>query len=84
MGWNNDSAVLYENGIAVDLNSLISPGSSFTLNRANAINDAGAIVGNGQLAGNTHAFLLTPVPEPGSITLLLCGLASLALLRRRR
>ena len=31
-----------------------------------------------------YGFRVVQVPEPGSITLLLCGLASLALLRRRR
>jgi len=45
----------------------------------------------GGLDGNTSAgdydmFLtkISTIPEPGSITLLLCGMASLALLRRRR
>ena len=43
-----------------------------------AVNDIDATM----LAANWGADTAS-VPEPGSITLLLCGLASLALLRRR-
>ena len=32
------------------------------------INDAGQIVGSGYYGGVSHAFLLTPVPEPASAT----------------
>jgi probable HAF family extracellular repeat protein len=70
-----------------DLNDLIPAGSGFTLISANGINDAGQITGNGiTAAGATHAFLLTPVPEPASLTLAGIGLAALlgyGWLRRR-
>ena len=57
-----------------------------TRSSANAINDAGQIVGSGSIGGQTHAFLLTPVPEPSALTLqasALLGLGWVSLLRRR-
>jgi probable HAF family extracellular repeat protein len=49
-------------GPMVDLNTLIPPDSGWTLFSARGINDAGQIVGTGQLPGynNIHAYLLTP------------------------
>jgi probable HAF family extracellular repeat protein len=49
-------------GPMVDLNTLIPPDSGWTLFSAEGINDAGQIVGSGQLPGNNiiHAYLLTP------------------------
>lgn len=45
-----------------DLNDLIDAGSGWVLESADAINDAGQIVGTGTLNGDGHqAFLLTPV-----------------------
>jgi probable HAF family extracellular repeat protein len=65
-----------------DLNSLIAPGSGWTLGGANGINDLGQITGVGSFGGQSHAFLLTPVPEPSA--LVLAGLAAGAWLWRRR
>jgi hypothetical protein len=68
-----------------DLNSLlVSNPTGMTLVEALGVNDLGQIVGYGIVGGSEHAFLLTPVPEPG--TLMLCGLAvaGLAVRRRRR
>ena len=45
----------------VDLNMLIDCDSGWLLRRANDINNAGAIVGGGELAGQSRAFLLTPL-----------------------
>jgi probable HAF family extracellular repeat protein len=44
----------------VDLNDVIPPGSGWTLTASADVNDAGQIVGFGTLAGQVHAFLLTP------------------------
>jgi probable HAF family extracellular repeat protein len=69
----------------VDLNSLLSPSSGWFLQEGNAINDLGQITGVGLFGGSTHAFILTPVPEPN--TFLLAGLGMMGLVgyaRRRR
>ena len=73
----------------LDLNSLIAPGSGFTLERANGMSDTGYITGFGTAPnGQTHAFLLTPtavVPEPSGLILLGAGtVALLGCLARRR
>jgi probable HAF family extracellular repeat protein len=70
----------------VDLNSLISPTSGWTLTSAVAINDSGQIVGNGLFDGNPAAILLTPVvitPEPSSLALAALGAIGLLLAARR-
>jgi probable HAF family extracellular repeat protein len=62
-------AFLWEDGEMVDLNTLISPASDFTLVYATGINDAGEIVGSGVPGGVSpadvdtlgHAFVLTPI-----------------------
>jgi probable HAF family extracellular repeat protein len=80
----NDRAFLYANGAITDLNTLISPASSWLLEQANAINDLGQIVGVGiNPLGQTDAFLLTEVPEPGDLALIAIGLISV-LMRRPR
>ncbi len=70
-----------------DLNSMLdSSGAGWTLKGCRDISNAGHIVGWGiNPDGSQHGFLLTPVPEPASITLLLCGaLGLLAYGWRRR
>jgi probable HAF family extracellular repeat protein len=74
--------VLWQNGVAKDLNTLIDPTSGWALGTPKAINDAGEIVGAGTLHGVGHAYLLMPVPEPAA-----CGVAAVlgacSLIRRR-
>ncbi|MCW3059123.1 MAG: putative extracellular repeat, family [Capsulimonas sp.] len=54
-------AVLWQNGKAYDLNSLIDPGSPWELQVSEGINNKGQIVGVGEFKGAKHTFLLTPV-----------------------
>ena len=57
-------AYVYRNGAMADLNSLLPAGSSWFLTIAYGINDAGQVVGAGNLNGQVGGFLLTPIP-PG-------------------
>ena len=79
-------AFLYQDGVMTDLNDLLPKGSPWRLENAIAINDLGQIVGEGEVNGVVHAFLLTPepapVPEPG--TLGLFGALAAALVARER
>ena len=77
-------ATLWQNGIPIDLNTLIPAGSGWNLLNAESINDAGDIVGFGSFGGSNRAFMLTAVPEPSSLILLLGGGASAFVMLRRR
>ena len=70
------SAFLFSNGVMTDLNSLIAPGSGFTLDTANGISDTGFITGVATDAnGVSYAYLLTPqAPVPEASTTLSFGL----------
>ncbi len=58
----NGHAFVYQNGQATDLNSLIAPGSGFTLLNADGINGSGVIVGTASNStGQTFGFELTPI-----------------------
>ncbi len=52
-------AVIYSNGKLQDLNKTTA-GSGWTLIEADAINDAGQIVGTALKGSEEHGFLLTP------------------------
>jgi probable HAF family extracellular repeat protein len=75
-------ASLWHSGVMYDLNDLLPVGSGWELISASAINDRGQIVGSGSINGETHAFLLTPIPEPSMLGLV--GLALLVAMRRLR
>ena len=60
---NGNPPFLYSDGKMIDLNTTIDPASGWRLITATGINDSGQIVGSGKnKAGQSHAFLLTPVP----------------------
>jgi probable HAF family extracellular repeat protein len=62
-------AFLWQNGTMYDLNTLIPPGSGFTVTEVWQINDQGEIAGNAALAdGYFHAVLLVPCGQhnPGN------------------
>jgi uncharacterized membrane protein len=70
---------------AVDLNSLIDPGSGWVLTNAWDINDAGQIIGSAISSSRTFGFyVLTPVPEPGVMGPALVALAAARFLPRSR
>jgi probable HAF family extracellular repeat protein len=75
---------VYSNGVMSDLNSLINPSSGWSLLYAYGINDNGQIVGVGLNNGTSSAYLLTPVPEPSSISMLAIGIPALLILHRMR
>jgi probable HAF family extracellular repeat protein len=58
-GFSRSRAVLWQDGIAIDLNQRITPGD-WTLTSASGINDIGQIVGAGLRGGQLRAFLLNP------------------------
>ena len=86
-GDNFADAFLYSSGVLYDLNNLVVPNTFMTtLTSASSISDKGFITGYGTGSdGDTHAFLLTPIPEPATIVSLGTGLlASFGFLLRRR
>jgi len=75
-----DSAFLYnETEGMLNLNDLIAPSIGWNLTFAKDINNLGQIVGFGEFNGETHAYLLNPVPEPATCLLFL---GALPLIRR--
>jgi probable HAF family extracellular repeat protein len=74
-------AFVYSDGTMLDLNTLIAPNAGWILESASGINGNGQIVGFGTLDGEQRGFVLTPAPEP--VTLSLLAFAPLILLRRK-
>ena len=69
--------VYFGSGTIENLNDLVNPSLGWNIGGALAINDSGQIMAEGyQPGGNYHALLLTPVPEPFTLCLLIvvsCG-----------
>lgn len=57
-------AVIWDNGILVDLNTQLPIDAGWTLSSAARINNAGQIIGTGLLNGQEQGYLLTPEPVP--------------------
>jgi probable HAF family extracellular repeat protein len=67
-----------------DLNDLVPPSTEWTIRDAVAINESGQIAAVGVREGVSRALLLTPVPEPGPIAVLVLSGAAGAWRARRR
>jgi probable HAF family extracellular repeat protein len=73
------TAIVDINGVKSNLNTLISPTSDWDLQQATDVNSLGDIVGFGlNPSGNQQAFLLTPIPEPGTLSLAALGATALS------
>jgi probable HAF family extracellular repeat protein len=78
----NPIAFFWDGAESMDLNSLIDPATGVTVREAFAINDLGQIAALGQTRnGESHALLLTPIPEPANLCAI--ALAGAATLLRR-
>src|SRR5262249_18226775 len=84
-----DHAFLYTGGRMYDLNNLIVSTNSLPLpsglilQGAVGTNDRGQIAAFGSIDGQTHTFLLDPVPTPEpTVTSLACLVLGIALVRR--
>ncbi|HTJ97874.1 MAG TPA: hypothetical protein VL381_10425 [Rhodocyclaceae bacterium] len=76
VGYSDGKAYVYgyQGGGIVDLNQLVKLRTGEFLSEAADINDRGQIVAMSNLG---HMYLLSPVPEPATYLMLLCGLAYL-------
>lgn len=76
-----EHAFLYAGGVMTDLSVSLDPasGAGWDVFDARAINDSGWIVATGRRVGTfeTMALLLTPVPEPSKLALIVLGLGAL-------
>lgn len=88
VGTASDLAISWEDGVAYDLKSQLVNDQGWWLRLACGINDSGQILAWGVLrdgdSGRAGLVVLTPVPEPSSIFVLLCGLGSLGVLQYRK
>ncbi|MCK4999120.1 MAG: hypothetical protein KAS23_06285 [Anaerohalosphaera sp.] len=72
---------LFDGNEAIDLQSCISLDLDWNIEQVWDINNLNQIIGWGYLDGQQRAFLMTPVPEPATLTILAIGTL---LIRRRR
>ena len=82
VGNSGYSATLWQHDAVINLNNVIPANSGWLLQNAASINDKGQIVGWGQFEGTREAFLMTPTPEPDTLTLLTLASLGLFLLKR--
>lgn len=83
-GYPSTRAFVWRNGTFDYLTDLVDPNEGWTFSTAHGLNELGQIVGSGTHNGQWSGYLLTPVPEPSSLTALLCGIGCLAGAIRRR
>jgi len=88
-GQDGTLATLWRGGVAIDLNSLLDPqfaAAGWRLSGALDINDHGAIVGTAvnDTLGAYAGYVLTPIPEPETVVLMLAGLGLLGAAARRK
>ncbi|MBI9019464.1 MAG: PEP-CTERM sorting domain-containing protein [Phycisphaerae bacterium] len=81
VGSSEEQAYIWQDGTLDFLDDLLDDDSGWQLINANDINDHGQIVGYGIYEGQGRAFLLNPVPEPATLSLVLLG--GLLMQRRR-
>jgi uncharacterized membrane protein len=84
VGQCSNFAALFSSGQVIDLNQVIPSSPGLFLTSARAINSSGQIAVNGAINGVNHAFLLTPIPEPGSAMSLALALMPLLIYKRKR
>jgi len=84
--YQSGHAFMFDGQAMTDLSLLpeVAAAGWSELSYANDINNAGQIVGYGQINGEQHAFLLTPVPEPETYAMLLAGLGFVGVVAQRR
>lgn len=75
---------LWRDGVTVNLNDLLEPGSGWNVYQALDINDNGQIAAYGCGDPGCMVVRLDPVPEPSTYAMLLGGLATLVWCQRRR
>jgi probable HAF family extracellular repeat protein len=78
-GTSVNHAFLYRDGQVADLNSVIDPTSGWVLSSASSISNSGFIVGRGIKDGEDRAFILTPIPEPSAILIMLSLFSAISL-----
>ena len=76
-----EHAFIYHAGSMYDLNNLLATSLPTTLWKATDINESGQIVAWGE---DSRSYLLTPIPEPTSIALVLLGIAATLVRRKAR
>jgi len=87
--YDSKHATLWNGGTATDLNGFLDAetvSAGWVLTEATGINDNGWIIGNAynSVTGESHAYLLTPVPEPETYAMMLAGLGLVGAAARRR